>query len=118
MEDTTVIVFTPNNCRILKNPENLNIYQHMSNAHINPDLSAVKKIPPHFWKVIEGKIVPMTLVEMSQRENHHTDTGVDNSLRKLSKRQLRPPMNKKNLIIWSLVGLVILLTECLFKSHI
>lgn len=62
---TTVVLFVANTARILVNPES--DYTGVVNAVINPSLTAVKGIPPHFWKLVEGKILPMDETERKER---------------------------------------------------
>lgn len=66
-EDNTVVVFIKNNARILHNPVNLESLKKDPKALINPDLTAVKGLPPHFWANLEGKIVPLSSSGQSSR---------------------------------------------------
>jgi hypothetical protein len=77
------VVFTSNNARILKNPDNLNDIQKYPNALINPDLSNVINTAPHHWKVVEGKIVPMDAAERLKRDQVISGSGADNSVRSM-----------------------------------
>ncbi len=71
---TKVVVFTSNNARILTNPS-----AHPEGGLVNPDLSLVRGCPPHFWKLVHGKILPMTTPEKALRMAHIELHGVDNS---------------------------------------
>jgi hypothetical protein len=75
-----VVIFTKNNARVLTNPKNLDHYVGHPAALINPDLSLVAGEPPHFWKLDNGKIVPMTRPEKLERLEHHRQHGVDNDI--------------------------------------
>lgn len=76
----TLVVFTKNNARILTNPENFSEYIHFPNAVPDPNLLAVKGIPPHFWKLEEGLIVPMTSEEKEKRIQAIEQEGVNNEI--------------------------------------
>ncbi len=75
-----VVVFTENNARILINPEHIELYADMPNAVIDPDLSGVVKVPPHLWKLQDGKIVKMGLRESINRIKHIDANGANNDL--------------------------------------
>lgn len=45
---------------------------------MNPDLSKVRGEPPHFWKLVDGEILPMSRPEKIYRLAHHETFGVDN----------------------------------------
>jgi hypothetical protein len=77
---TRVIVFTANNARILTNPENVEAFRDMPNAFVDPDLSEVVGLPPHFWKVVDGKIVSMTRPEKVARLRDIGLKGADNTV--------------------------------------
>ena len=76
---TQLVIFTSNNARILvgHNPAE---YPH---ALVNPDLSLVKRVPTHFWKLAGGKIVPMTAKEQAARLADHAKNAVDNDVTKI-----------------------------------
>ena len=69
-----LVVFTPNNARVLVNADPGNY----PDALVNPDLSAVRAEPPHFWKLKDGKIVPMNRFEKRARLMDHKLSGVVN----------------------------------------
>ena len=73
---TKLVIFTSNNARILINGDPA----EYPGALLNPDLSAVKGIAPHFWKLEDGKIVPMSGEEQSARLKDHEERGVDNNV--------------------------------------
>lgn len=51
-----IVIFNENGARIYKNPDPVLI---LGAEYIeNPDLSAVKGLPPHLWALDEGKVVP------------------------------------------------------------
>jgi len=88
-EKTQVVVFTSNNARILVNPPNVDEFLGKPNAFINPDLSEVIGTPPHFWKVVDGKIVPMSRPEKLARLKLHAANGVDNRVRAMPLPKVR-----------------------------
>lgn len=49
-----VVVFTQNNARILVNPPDLTKFDGKPNTFINPDLSLVTGVEPHFWKLLQS----------------------------------------------------------------
>lgn len=72
-----VVIFTANNARIVKCLD-ASPYQALPNAVIDPDFSAVKGIAPHFWKLVDGKIQPMSESERRTRLSDHAERGVVN----------------------------------------
>ena len=55
-----VVVFTENNARILINPSNIEAYKDKPKASVNPDLSLVNGVDPHFWKLIDYDFIELT----------------------------------------------------------
>lgn len=78
--ERTIVVFTASNARIFRNPPDSAIEKFVDwpNAVIDPDLSLVEGIPPHFWKLKDGVIVPMNDLEKLGRMNYIERYGVDN----------------------------------------
>lgn len=74
-----VVIFTENNARILCNPPNIEDYKRCANALIDPDLKAVAGVPPHLWKLIDGKAVIMDAAESKTRNTHIAIHGVINT---------------------------------------
>lgn len=72
-----MVVFTENNARILHVDDISHLEPHPS-IHINPNLKAVEGLPPHFWKVVDGKIVSMGGNERLQRLKHIEQYGCKN----------------------------------------
>lgn len=84
------MVFTRNNARILTNPtfREIKTYQ---NAVIDPDLSMVRAVPPHFWKRGDGNlIVSMSDSEQKARMDDIKRNGVDNVVKRLPSRVFNP----------------------------
>lgn len=78
------VVFTNNNARIVKvNPD---FDRQLPNVK-NPDLSAVKGLPPHLWKLVNNQVVRMTSKECVNRNDEVALTGVDNNTKPLSKNK-------------------------------
>jgi hypothetical protein len=70
MHKALVVVFEANNARILINPANLKELQQLPNVVVNPNLEQVKGMPPHCWKLQNGKVVPLDEGEREQRYQH------------------------------------------------
>lgn len=62
-----VVVFLDKTARVITHPENPHEYENNPNAVINPDLTLVHGLAPHFWKKEFGRIVPMTDHERADR---------------------------------------------------
>lgn len=85
-----LVVFTTNNARVLTNPtfREINTYK---NAVVDPDLSKVIAVPPHFWKKGPGNlIIPMTDSEQKARLDDIKRNGVDNVVKRLPSRAFNP----------------------------
>jgi hypothetical protein len=89
MNQAKIVVFLKYNTRILVNADP-GKYKLFKNAVINPDLSKVRSVPPHFWKLYDGEIVPMTDKEQHIRLKEISRYGIDNHIRSLKPRQFRP----------------------------
>jgi hypothetical protein len=63
---TTVVVFTSNNARIVKTQDS-EFYRSQPNCVIDPDLTLVRGVAPHYWKLVNGVIKPMTPGECNAR---------------------------------------------------
>lgn len=64
---TRVVIFTPNNARILPGVDPA-LYKDAANAVINPDLSAVRGVAPHYWKWDGERVLPMGEAERAARD--------------------------------------------------
>lgn len=89
MRKNRLVVFTTNNARLLNQPNNREIATY-KNAVLDPDLSKVKGIPPHFWKRDGNVIVPMNDLEQRMRRLDIEKNGVDNEVRRLSNWRINP----------------------------
>lgn len=78
--DRTLVVFTRTNARIYVNPENsfYDEVMHWPNVALNPNLAPVDGLPPHFWKLQKGTIIPMNDAEKAARLADIERYGVDN----------------------------------------
>jgi hypothetical protein len=85
MQKMRIVVFTSNNARMLTNPENPEQYRAASNCVVNPNLDKVAGLPPHYWKLSNGEILPMNEVERKARDMHHSANGVDNRVQVVAK---------------------------------
>lgn len=74
------VVFTTNNARIMVNPEKLGALKGRFNVMIDPDLSHVGGVDPHYWKVVRGEIRPMNNWEAELRRLHVEKFGADNDV--------------------------------------
>lgn len=70
----TVVVFLPHNARVEKVGDPTS-YLHYQDVLIDPDLTSVKDLPPHFWKLDNGHVVPMTYEEREARMNLLSDSA-------------------------------------------
>lgn len=70
------VIFTENNARIYQGE----CTDHKETCIHNPNLNAVAGIPPHLWKVVNGKIVPMTNGEMVVRQEDVDTRGAINDI--------------------------------------
>ena len=73
-----VVYFTPNNARVVymdSPPSKLGL-----NYVVDPDLSAVKGLPPHQWKLSAGLVLPLSPEELEDRELHILKYGIINDL--------------------------------------
>lgn len=84
------VIFTSNNARIFNYPCEV----HRETCIHDPDLSAVKGIPPHLWKLEDGKIIPMTEPEASLREQHVHTYGADNIIENVTIKKIYNPWFK------------------------
>lgn len=82
-----VVVFTKNNARVLTNFELPKKINPRAKVLVNPDLSLLKRIPTHFWKLDCGAIKEMTPKEKRQRMRDIKLYGSDNNWQ----RVLAPP---------------------------
>lgn len=52
------VVFTRTNSRVIRY-QDIKEIGDLGNVVVNPDLSMVRGVPPHFWTLIDGHIIPM-----------------------------------------------------------
>ena len=81
-----VVVFTKNNARIVNEPSHHEMveYSKMKNVLINPDLSKVAGVAPHYWTIgHQNSIVEMSDEEKKVRDQHIATFGAINSLEPL-----------------------------------
>jgi hypothetical protein len=83
MKKTKVVVMNKNNARIL----------------INPDLSGVEGIAPHYWKFEGNKVVPMNQKEQIKRYEDILKNGADTTVNDLSKETIH-----YNVIHWGMAA--------------
>jgi hypothetical protein len=82
-----VIVFTSNNAGILTNPD-MRPYVGRPNVLIDPDLSKVQGIAPHYWKLSNGNVVPLSPPEKLLRDRHIRLFGLDSDFTSCEKQEL------------------------------
>lgn len=73
------VVFTKNNARVLSGPA-AELVKNNKNVVIDPDLTAVSGIPPHYWKLFDNKVLPMTSLEIAERDLSIKLKGIDNTV--------------------------------------
>lgn len=61
-----IVVFTNNNARIIVGG-GMGVVGSSDRVVSNPDLSAVRGIPPHLWKLEDGRVIPMNADERKKR---------------------------------------------------
>lgn len=81
------VIFTSNNARIFNYP----CKDHRETCIHDPDLTEVKGIPPHLWKLEKGKILPMTEGEANIRQQHVDTHGADNNVEKVAIKSIYRP---------------------------
>lgn len=64
---------------ILTNPPNIDVLVQQG-ALVNPDLKAVKKYPPHTWRISGGKVI----ADLSKLKEYYKDKGCIPCVKKLS----------------------------------
>jgi len=75
------VIFLKNNARIIVGPDSRVINrEHSSVSLMNPNLDAVKAIPPHYWKMSKGKIVPMNDLEKQVRDHMISSQGIQTKI--------------------------------------
>jgi len=104
MKQTTV-VFTRNNARVLVNHKPRLGYNPTNRVVLQPDLSLVRGVPTHHWKLDSGQIVEMSPVEKRRRNIHIKLYGIDNNVDK----ELYPSSNRLLLPLIIMTALVIIL---------
>lgn len=73
-----VLLFTGTNTRILT-VEDTTPWENRKDCLINPNLAAVLKTPPHFWKKVGDRVLPMCDEEKVERDKVITTVGVVNT---------------------------------------
>lgn len=64
-----VVLFMDYNARIIVNPKDIEEYRKLPNALVNPDLSRVKGVPPHLWRLSKsGNVMPLVGRAAQERE--------------------------------------------------
>lgn len=73
------VVFTHNNARLIY-AEDLQTLKGYENVVLNPDLGYVRGIAPHFWKFVNGFIMPMDEKEQEERMASIIKSGTQNDV--------------------------------------
>lgn len=63
--DYRAVVFHQTGARIFHGVDP-NKYRHVRGCVVNPEYP--KGVPPHYWKLVEGKIVEMSAMEKKERD--------------------------------------------------
>lgn len=85
MPNRFVVIFTEDNAIIEKDPERFAQALRYDGSILNPDLSFVKGIPPHFWKQVGNNVFPMTRPEKIKRMKDRGDNLPDYVLQEIEK---------------------------------
>lgn len=109
----TAVVFTSNNARILKIRDESEL-AGIKVYVLNPDLSAVKSLPPHCWKLEDGVILPKSLSEIQETERTHSLKGVDNLVPVYKTPELGKEFNHLTWII-PLLGILVAISVYIWK---
>lgn len=118
-----VVVFTADNARVLytETPEH---WVNTPQAVINPDLKEVTGVEPHYWKLVEGKVLPMTDPERAARRDYHKHTTSLNILpepqpivvipdpEQISLVLVDPPEEKASEALFWILGVCVLVVLC------
>lgn len=104
-----LVIFTQTNARVLINPPHSDLleYSNWPNTIVDPDLSLVDGVPPHFWKLKDGLIVPMSPGEREARLNQIEKIGADNKLVLQKPKFPRPQYIKPVYIDWIAYGAIL-----------
>lgn len=95
-------IFTTNNCRVVKGVDP-NHFSGWKNVVVNPDLSKVRGLPPHHWKLGKnGSILPMSKNERLQRDQHIEKHGADNRVILIPKKAIHG-VSWKTTLLWALL---------------
>lgn len=70
------VLFLKDNVRIIIT-DDPSTYRGIPGVLIDPDLSAVKGHPPHYWKMDKGKVVPISNEEKVRRDGMRADLKWD-----------------------------------------
>jgi hypothetical protein len=94
------VVFNKNNARIVKG-EKAKELSGLPGVVLNPDVSHITKIPPHFWKLEDGVIREMTRPEKMARLDEHKLYGVDVSLPEIAPILVKAVAKKRAIPAWA-----------------
>lgn len=75
-----IVIFTSNNARVIYNPENIEEYRNRPNCLIDPDLSKVAGLAPHYWRLVNESILPVPVLERPAIDTNHAMFGSDNDI--------------------------------------
>ncbi len=85
-----VVLFSESNARVITNPTE--DFSKNPRAIVDPDLTQVHGVPPHFWKFEFGRVLPMDNDEKAERlkvlEGGSNITSVNDLLLRLSNLQV------------------------------
>lgn len=90
---TRIVIFTDNNARIIttRDPGK---YKLASNMVVDPDLTQVRHVPPHFWKLKQGLVLEMSRPEKLARMEVIERSGADNSIRFIELKKIRMDLKR------------------------
>lgn len=98
------LVFTRNNARFAKGHP---IEKLKGEAIvINPDLSKVKGVKPHYWKLVKGEVLPMDQFERECRDRDIAKNGCDNDIFRHDAAEAPAYVAKFNTLPWVLALII------------
>lgn len=118
---TKAVIFFKRTAKVVINPPNLLELSKLDNVLINPDLTLVKRTPPHFWKQDGDSVLPMTRPEKLQRLVEIEEFGVDEDTQDKGAYLLHADI-KETLNIWKYLfiaeTILSLLTIYLYRGNL
>ncbi len=118
---TKAVIFFKRTAKVVINPPNLIQLSKLDNVLINPDLTLVRKIPPHFWKQVGDSVVSMTRPEKLERLAEIEQFGVDEDTQDKGAYLLHAAIKEKRNIwkyLFIIETILSLLTIYLYRGNL